>query len=245
VVDDAHAVGVIADDEPRFSVDSATVTEGNSGTTAAVFTVRLAAAYDQAVSVDFATADGSALAGSDYRAATGTVTFNPGGPLTQTVTVLVNGDRLAEYDYESFSLNLSNPGSGVVTGNGTGYIQDNEPRISIGSVYLKEGNSGTTYFVFTVSLSAAYDQAVTVNYATQNGSATAGSDYKAASGTLTFAAGQTTKTISIAVYGDTQKENDEYFYLVLSAPSTNAQVYNGWGMGSILNDDGTPRKKRR
>ena len=90
---------------------------------------------------------------------------------------------------------------------------------------------------FTATLSAAYDQAVTVKYATQNGSAQAGKDYAATSGTLTFAAGQTTRTFTVAIKGDKQREPDEYFYVALSNPSTNALIDYGYGSGTILNDD--------
>jgi len=88
-----------------------------------------------------------------------------------------------------------------------------------------------------VTLSAAYDQAVTVNYATQNGSATAGSDYVAKSGTLTFNPGQLTQTFTVTINGDKQKESDEYFNVVLSGASSNALIWDGYGLGTILSDD--------
>src|SRR5207244_1311511 len=106
-------------------------------------------------------------------------------------------------------------------------------------VSRQEGNSGTTAFVFTVSLSAAYDQSVTVQYATANGTATvADRDYLSQKGTLTFAPGATTKTISITVYGDTKTESDETFFINLSGPSSNAAILDSQGLGTILNDDG-------
>jgi len=239
-------LGVIEDDEPRIGIDySASVTEGNTGTAAMTFTVRLSNAYDQPVTVDYATSDGSATtAGGDYQAASGTVTFAP-GETTKTITVLVNGDRVGEYD-EYLYVQLSNASSNAVLESSYGYgtILDNEPRISINSVSITEGNSGTKLMTFTVSLSVAYDQAVTVHYATQDGSAKAGEDYNATSGTLTFAAGQTTKTFTVAIKGDKKKEYDEYFYAVLSDASTNALIYNGYGYGTILNDEkgGGPRR---
>ncbi len=88
----------------------------------------------------------------------------------------------------------------------------NAPSIFISDVTKLEGNRGKTLFVFTVSLSAAYDQPVTVNYATTDGTATAADhDYQAQSGTLTFALGQTSKTITIVVFGDGTYELDETF----------------------------------
>ena len=99
---------------------------------------------------------------------------------------------------------------------------------------------------FTVTLSAAYDQAVTVNYATHDSSATvAGNDYVATSGTFTFAPGQRTKTFTVTIKGDKQKESDESLYVVLSGASNNALIDNAYGWGSILNDDGPARGSNR
>src|SRR5207302_5961670 len=122
------------------------VTEGNIGTTATTFTVSLSAAYSQTVSIHYATADGDAtVAGSDYQAASGTLTFNPGGPLRQTITVQVIGDRLPEYN-ESFSVRLTDPTNAfVVDAIGVGTILDDEPYVSIVDyVSGLEGNTGTT-----------------------------------------------------------------------------------------------------
>src|SRR5215217_4245430 len=96
-------------------------------------------------------------------------------------------------------------------------ILDDEPRISISDVTKAEGKKGqTTLFTFTVTLSAAYDQAVTTSFRTANGTATTGNgDYLAKTGTLTFAPGQTTKTITIEVKGDGRREANETFYLDL------------------------------
>ena len=131
--------------------------EGNSGTTAFVFTVSLSNASCAAITVNFATADGSAtLADSDYQGGAGSVTFAP-GTTSQTITVLVNGDTKFEPD-ETFTVNLSGATNATIAdGSGLGTIRndDNQPTISINDVSLLEGNSGTTAFVFTVSLSNA------------------------------------------------------------------------------------------
>jgi hypothetical protein len=171
-------------DAPSITVNDVTVTEGNSGTTAATFTVNLSAAYGQAVTIQYATADGSAtVAGGDYRAASGTLTFAP-GQTSKTVTVLVNGDRTAE-DGESFSLLLTKPtNANVADAKGVGNILDDEPRVSIAGATALEGNTGTKALTFTVSLSTATDAPVTVSFATADGSAKlAGGDYRAVSGT--------------------------------------------------------------
>src|SRR5207249_887818 len=144
--------------------------------------------------------------------------------------VLVTGDRLPE-PTENFFVNLSAPTNApIADGQGVGTIVDDEPRLSINSVSVKEGNSGTKVMTFTVTLSAAYDQAVTVNYATHDGSATvADNDYAAASGTLTFAPGQTTKTFTVVIKGDKKKEADESFYVLLSGAGSDALISNAYG----------------
>jgi hypothetical protein len=102
---------------------------------------------------------------------------------------------------------------------------------------VSEGNSGITFADFTVSLTSASSQTVSVGYGTEDGTATAlGSDYSPISGTLTFAPGQTSKTISVGVYGDTTYEPDEIFYLDL-AGATNASISDAQGKGTIVNDD--------
>jgi Calx-beta domain len=235
---DGQGAGTIVDDEPRISIGDRTVTEGNTGSTSATFTVTLSAAYDVNVSVNYATANGTATAGSDYQAASGTLTFAP-GETSKTVTVQVFGDRLGEWN-ETFFVNLSSPTNGVVTdGQGAGTVLDDEPRISIGTVSKAEGRKNhTTLFTFTVKLSAAYDQAVTMSFRTADGTATTSdNDYVAKTGTLTFAPGETTKTITIEVKGDSKKEADETFYLDLFGNSSNSLFTNTRGIGTILNDD--------
>jgi Calx-beta domain len=102
-----------------------------------------------------------------------------------------------------------------------------------------EGKKGqTTSFTFTVSLSAAYDQAVTMSYSTANGTAkTSDNDFIAKTGTLTFAPGETTKTITIEVKGDNKREANEIFYVDLFGNSNNALFTKNRGIGTILNDD--------
>ena len=163
----------------------------------------------------------------------------PAGQTTGTITVLVNGDRLAESN-ETFVVNLSSPaGATMADGQGLATIIDNEPRISISDFAKKEGRKNpATLFTFTVTLSAAYDQPVTMSYRTMNGTTTTGDgDYVAKTGTLTFAPGQTTKTITIEVKGDSKREGNETFYLDLFANSGNSQFTKNRGLGTILNDD--------
>ena len=109
--------------------------------------------------------------------------------------------------------------------------------LTINNASVVEGNSGTTPAVFTVTLSAASGQAITVNYATTPGTATAGVDYTSTSGTLTFNPGDTTKTITVSVIGDTVVEPDETFLVALSNPSTGVTLATTNGVGTIINDD--------
>jgi hypothetical protein len=223
---------------PSLKIGDATVTEGNTGTALAVFTVTLAATSAQPVTVQFSTADGTATAGSDYQARSGTLTI-PAGQTTGTITVPVLGDRLPEPD-ETFVVNLSGATNATVAdGQAVGTIVDDEPRISISDVTKAEGRKNqTTLFTFTVSLSVPYDQPVTMSFSTLNGTATTGdNDYVAKAGTLTFAPGETTKTITIEVKGDSRKESNEYFYLDLSGNSSNSLFTKRRGLGTILNDD--------
>jgi hypothetical protein len=220
-----------------ISISDASVMEGNSGTHPATFTVTLSAPSSQPVTVAYATSNGTA-ADSDYVGTTGTLTFAP-GETSKTITVPVIGDRFVEPN-ETFYVNLSSPTNAVIAGGeGTCTILDDEPRISINDVSKKEGQKGqTTLFTFAVTLSAAYDQAVTVSFKTTDGTArTSDSDYVAKTGSLTFAPGETTKTITIEVKGDSKKESDETFYLDLFSNSTNSLFTKSRGVGTILNDD--------
>src|SRR5262249_17539729 len=158
---------------------------------------------------------------------------------SKTITVLITGDRLAEPN-ETFVVNLSSPiNATTADGQGVGTIADDEPRISISDVTKAEGKKNQkTQFTFTVTLSAAYDQAVTMSYRTVDGTArTSDYDYVARTGTLTFAPGETTKTITIEVKGDSKEEANETFYLDLFDNSGNSLFTKKRGLGTILNDD--------
>jgi hypothetical protein len=190
------------------------------------------------VTVNYATEDGTAFAGSEYTATSGTITFAP-GITSKTILVPTLDDRTPEAS-KTFTVTLSNPeGATISDGTGVATIADNEPRISISDVTLAEGRKGrTTVFTFTISLSNAYDQAVTMSYQTVNGTATtANKDYVAKSGTITFNPGETTKTITIVVTGDNTREADELFYVDLFGNSSNSQFTKNRGIGTILNDD--------
>ncbi len=225
-----------------LSIGNVEVTEGNTGTTDATFTVTLSRPSNVDVTVHYETKDyDTALAGIDYIAESGTLTI-PAGETSGAFTVAIIGDRLAEGN-EYFGVELSAPTNATFHKSWASCtIFDDEPQISINYVYKSEGSFGTTPFTFTVTLlSVAYDQPVTVAYRTVDGTATtADHDYVAKTGTLTFSPGQTTKTITIDVKGDNKKESDENFLVELFDNSANSLIVNMTGMdgmGEILNDD--------
>ncbi|MBY0324701.1 MAG: cellulase family glycosylhydrolase [Reyranella sp.] len=243
---DGTAIGTITNDDtappPTLTVADATVTEGNSGTRNLAFTVTLSAAATGPVTVAYATSNGTATAGSDYTAATGTVTF-AAGETSKVINVQVTGDTAVEAN-ETLTLTLSSPsGATIADGTAIGTITNDDtaplPTLAVADATVSEGNSGATDLAFTVSLSAAATGPVTVAYATSNGTATAGSDYTAATGTVTFAAGETSKVVHIQVNGDTAVEANETLTLTLSSP-TGATIADGTAIGTITNDDTAP-----
>ena len=221
-------------------IGDVTVNEGSGGNTAATFTVSLAPASTQAVTVAYATANATATAGSDYVATSGVLSF-PAGVTARTLTVPIVGDTAIEGD-ETFWVDLSAPGGAAVEdGQGRGTIRDDDapppvPTLSVGDVSVNEGQVGTGAAVFNVALSVASAQAVTLSYATSNGTAQAPSDYTATAGALTFPAGTTARTVSVPVVGDTAVEPSETFNLDVSSV-TGATVVDGRGVGTIVNDD--------
>ncbi|MCP5500948.1 MAG: hypothetical protein H7A25_13655 [Leptospiraceae bacterium] len=137
---------------------------------------------------------------------------------------------------ENFILNLSNPSSASISDSqGIGTILDNDsmPYLSIDSPSVSEATGSLT---FTVSLSAASGQTITVNYATADGTAVSTGDYTTTSGTLTFNPGTTSQTIIVSIQNDTTLESNEIFSLNLSGP-INANFSTSSGTGTILNDD--------
>jgi Calx-beta domain/Domain of unknown function (DUF4214) len=191
------------------------------------------------VSVHYATADGTANAPSDYTATSGTLTFND-GELSKSISVPLIDDTTPEGS-ETFTLSLTNPTGGAVLGNITSAtlsIQDNEqPSLSISDVTLVEGDAGTTNATFMVTLSDPITNTVQVNYATADGTASQGVDYQPTGGLLTFSPGQTQKTITVLVNGDTVNEPDENFFVNLSNPDR-AVISRAQGRATIINDDG-------
>ena len=230
---------------PKISISDATVKEGDNGTQAVTLTFTLSEAADFGVSVEYTTVAGTASAGTDYQSAMGTLTF-AAGETSKQVTFYVLGDTLVESD-ETFSIELSNAvGATIADGTGTVTVTDNDtvvvPGISISDASITEGNrTNKTKVTVTVTLSQASTSPVTVQLATQDGSAVSGSDYVAFSGPLTFAAGEISKQATLTVNGDRTAEADETFKVILSSP-VGATIVNESATVTIINDDGTALK---
>jgi glucose/arabinose dehydrogenase len=234
-----QAVGTITnDDTATLSVADASVTEGNAGTTDLTFVVtRTASAL--ASTVNWATADGTATAGSDYAAASGTLAF-AAGETSKTIVVKVTGDVAVEAN-ETVLVNLSGASSATVSrAQATGAIvNDDLVSFSVGDASVVEGNSGTRVLAFTVTRSSGAGTG-SVQWATANGTAnTADADYVAAGGTVSFAAGETSKAVSVTVTGDARVEADETFFVNLSSPVSGV-VARAQAVGTIVNDDVAP-----
>jgi Metallo-peptidase family M12B Reprolysin-like/Calx-beta domain len=215
---------------PSLSVNDVVLTEGNSpGTTTARFSVTLSGASPNTVTAAYATANNTATEGPDYVLASGTVTFPP-GTTSRSIEVQINGDTVDETP-ETFFVNLSSPMNATISdGQGVATIEDDDlpPALSIDDVTPPEFSTAT----FTVTLSAASGQAVTVAYQTADGTAVAGSDYTTTSGTLSFLPGLRTRQIFVPVIGDTTDEPTEAFFVNLGSP-TNATIADGQGVARI------------
>jgi serine protease len=342
LIDAAAAVGVVAGGAPYlYMVAAGPVTEGDAGTKVVTFTVALSEPVGSDVSFDFATADGSATAGSDYVARSETGQVIAAGDTTASFDVTINGDTDFELG-EGFSAEVSNvsgiavvkpsatagivnddqivlanavPVTGMAYGQqvlfnlpvpanasnlkfqitgGTGdadlYIKygsvptlstfdcrpwltgNNETcampsatqgtwygmidpyaaytgvslvgsyevpvDISIDDPSVTEGDAGTQVVTFTVSLSQATAVATTYDISTAGDTATSDDDFASASATgETIPAGQTTKTFSVTVNGDTAIEDDEQFFVDLANASANGTITDAQGTGTITNDD--------
>ncbi|HEY6549190.1 MAG TPA: Calx-beta domain-containing protein, partial [Vicinamibacteria bacterium] len=227
---------------PALTVSDATAGEGNPGSTAALtFTVTLSAPSGKEVSVEYATADGTAKGGSDFLAASGSLVFAP-GEVQHSVSVVGLGDALDEAD-ETLSLVLSSPMSAVLAdGVGLGVLQDDDasPSLRVADASLVEGAAGTSsMMLFVVSLDAPSGQEVSVAYAAAGATAAPGADFLPASGSLVFAPGEVQRSVAVVVLGDALDEADETLSLVLSSP-TGAVLDDGVGLGLIRDDDAPP-----
>ena len=222
---------------PALTIDEVTVPEDRGN---AVFTVGLSRQSTSTVTVGYATADGTADAGSDYTPRSGTLVFQP-GQMRKTIAVPVLDDSYDEGN-ETFKMRLSNPRNAKLDASeGIATITDDDaadppPELSIGDVTVAE-NGGNA--VFTVGLSRQSTATVTVRYSTFDGTADADSDYLTRSGTLVFQPSETGKTIAVQVLDDSDQEGNETFTLRLSSPQ-NATLRVSQGTATITDDEARP-----
>jgi hypothetical protein len=239
VIGDDQGVGTIYDNEgpPAVVATDASIAEGSGSLSMSVV---LTSASSGSVTADYTTNDGSAAAGSDYTTSSGTLTFTP-GQTTKTVPVAVADDALSEDD-ETLTLDISNvSGAGVSDAQGIGTIEDDDadPDASVGDAAILEGDAGSAVLSLPVTLSAPAGREVAVDYSTSDVTAASGADYDATSGTVTFPAGETARTVDVPVLGDTMYEGDETLSVTISAP-VNANIVTATGTGTITDQDPQP-----
>lgn len=245
---DGTGVGTLTNDDPggkpHYSISSGSIVEGDTGTKYLTFTITRGGSTAVAGSVQYFTQTiaGGATANTDFTPRAATPVSFPVGATTRTFTVPIRGDYVAEGD-ESFQVGLKAAVNGDLPAFPYGYgtiVNDDSsatPSISIGDVSIAEGNSFTKNVTFTVTRSGNLAGTTAFKYATQDGTAIAPGDYAAKALTsLSFTAGQTSKTLTVTIKGDTVVEPDETFSVVLSAV-TGGTIGDGTGTGTIANDD--------
>jgi uncharacterized repeat protein (TIGR01451 family) len=221
------AMVTITDNDPaptlQFSSASYSIGEAAGSVT---ITVTKAGTSLLTHAVNYATSDGSAAAGSDYTSASGTLTFAP-AVISQTFSVTIVNDTIYESN-ESFNLTLSSPTNGIDLGSPSSAavtINDNDlaPTLQFSTASYSVGEDAGSVSI-TVSKAGSSSLSHEVNYDSSNGFATAGADYIAASGTLTFTPVDITQTFSIPITNDTIYEGSENFNLALSNPTNGAML---------------------
>ncbi len=237
----------------ELAINDVTLTEGDSGTRTANFTVTLTAGSNVQVKVDFATADGTASAGSDYQSTSGTLTFNP-GETSQPISVVINSDVSFE-SVETFVVNLSSPVNAIITdAQGMGTIFNDDAQggfISFSQSNYGFGESGGS-LVITVNRTNDISRAATVDYSTSdpgvptgapcstvNGNASSRCDFTTAAGTLRFAAGESEKTFTVLISQDNYVEGPELLTLTLSNPTGGALFATPSIATMAITDDAT------
>ena len=227
----------IADDDPAPQVSIASSASVSESQSSVILNVTRSGATATTVSVSYSTADDTAAAGSDYTAASGTLSWQPADPDTKSISVPITNDSTYEGN-EGLKITLSNPTGGATLANDVATItiveDDSPPEVSIApTVAVNESQSTAT---LNVTRSGATATTVSVNYATSNGTATAGSDYATALGTLTWLpTDPDTKAITVLLTNDTAVEGNETFSVVLSNPTGSATL--GTSVSTVTIDD--------
>ena len=229
-----EATGTIIDDDGVPVLGVVSEVRVGEGDGSAAFAVTLSNAGSLEVTATYATMNGTAMARQDYEAATGTLRIAP-GETKGTITVPILEDNVKEED-ETFTLALSgaqNASLGSATGTGTIVDNDAVPTLSIGDIAMQESGASAA---FTVTLSEQTTMAVRVEYATEDETATSGTDYTETTGTLRIAPGETAGTITVPILADDLDEEDETFLVKLSG-AEHAEITDGTGRGTITDDD--------
>jgi RTX calcium-binding nonapeptide repeat (4 copies)/Calx-beta domain len=249
-ITNATATGTIQNDDAGLAIaaTNGTQTEGNSGTKAFTFTVTRSGNTSGASTANWTVAGTGAnpANAADFGATlpTGTVSF-AANETTKTITVNVNGDTVVEPD-ENFTVTLANPtGAAIITATSTGTIQNDDTNLAIAAdptAIQSEGNSSATAFTFTVTRNGATTSSTSASWAVTGGTTNPANaaDFVGNAlpkGTVSFATGETSKTVTVNVNGDTQFEPGENFVVTLSAPTGGATITTATAAGTIQNDD--------
>ena len=239
-VADGTALGTLLnDDGPTLSINDATLVEGNAGTFSLNFNVTMSMFVGFPVTYTLSTANGSAVAGSDFVGKTIQDTM-PAGTTSKVFSVITNGDLAVEPN-EVFYVNISNTsGASAWDGQGQGgIVNDDGPVLTIADVGLLEGNAGTRSLDFVVRLSQPPPGPVTYSINTVDSTATvANADYVARSLVgETIPAGGLSRAFSVTTNGDTVAEPNETLQVKLTA-ATGASIFDGVALGGLTNDDG-------
>jgi len=227
----------ITDDDPTPSLAVANLSVAESAGAAAV-TITLSGASDREVRVGYSTSIGTATAGQDFAATSGTAVFAP-GTLSKAISVPITNDALYETN-ETFSFAISQPVNAVIGGSATATVtitnDDPAPSLSVAPVTVEERAGSASV---RIAQSAVSGRATSLQFATANGAALAGQDYTASSGTATIPAGATSTAITLQVIDDEIDEPDESFTVAFSNVQ-NATLGVQSVTVTIKNDDALP-----
>jgi hypothetical protein len=232
----------IADDDPAGMIDFKSLHyDVNEKDGQAIVKVHRLGGVGGAVSVDYRTSDASATAGADYAATSGTLNWAAGDGADKSFTVPVTWDGRAE-GTEAISLTLTNPGGGADQGpNSAAVLRIGDDgasgRLVLSSKAYKVGEADGVVTITAQRPGGSLGGPVTVHYATSNGTATAGSDYAAAGGTLTFGPGEAAKSFTVRVTNDPAHEGDQAFQVTLSSPAGGASLGSPAGATVTVTDD--------
>lgn len=239
--DNRTNVTVTGSSMPDFTISDASATEGS----ALVFTVTRGGTTSASQNVSYATSNGTATAGSDYTTKSGTLTFAI-GQTSQTISVATIDDAASEAS-ETVNVTLSGATGGATISDalGVGTIIDNDAPPPCGGISYTVNDASVVEgapLVFTVTKSGTTSSSCTINYATANGTAIAGTHYAATSGTLTFTSAQSSKTVTVTTYDTGRRNGIKSLYLNLSSASGGASITDSQGVGGLQasNSGGDP-----